>query len=326
MMRKYPVLYRTKHSWRVRWSLPTILVLCLFVGSFVSSCTGTGDAKTELSGAIQVDGSTALLPLVTKAARAFEKQNPLVHITVSGGGSFTGLNDVYNHKVNIGNSDVYASFAAYPNPDMTDHIVCVTPFSLITNLDVPVPSLTHDQIVAIFSTNELTNWKEVGGPDLPIVPIVRPATSGTRDTFRKYVLGGRDEGSGNQVLQQDSSTTVHDKVAQTHGAIGYLVQSGVDASVHPIAIDGKKATKDNIIAGNYTFWSYEHMYTLGDDNPIVSAFLDFMLSPTVRELALQNNYIPIGDMKLPQVKLAIHADGIPLSTIAWYPTRKREVN
>src|SRR5262245_49455645 len=117
MMRKYPVVYGLRRSWRARWSLPTILVLCLFVGIFISSCTGTDDAKTELSGTIRVDGSTALLPLVTKAAQAFEKQNPRVHIAVSGGGSFTGLNDVYNHKVHIGDSDVYASFAAYPNPD-----------------------------------------------------------------------------------------------------------------------------------------------------------------------------------------------------------------
>ena len=238
-----------------------------------------------------------------------------MHIPVSGGGSFTGLNDVSSRKVHIGDSDVYASFAAYPNPDMTDHIVCVTPFSVITNPGVQVPSLTHAQLVDVFSSNKLTNWKEVGGPDIPIVPIVRPSTSGTRDTFRKYVLGGRDEGSGNQVLQKDSTATVHDKVAQTPGAIGYLVQSAVDNEVHSLAIDGKYATKENIIAGKYTFWSYEHMYTLGDDNPIVAAFLDFMLSTTVRELALQNNYIPIADMPLPQVALTTSTAGRDSSLI-----------
>jgi phosphate transport system substrate-binding protein len=230
-----------------------------------------------------------------------------VHVTVSGGGSFKGLNDVSSNKVHIGDSDVYASFAMYPNPDMTDHIVCVTPFSVVTNPDIHIPSLTREQLVDIFSSNKLTNWKELGGPDIPIIPIVRPATSGTRDTFRKYVLGGRDEGSSNLVLQTDSTSTVHDKVAQTHGAIGYLVQAAIDANVHPIAIDGKNATKDDIVAGNYTFWSYEHMYTLGDDNPIVAAFLDFMLSPTVRDFARQKNYIPIGDMQLPKVALTKHA-------------------
>jgi phosphate transport system substrate-binding protein len=298
MTRKYPLSYNPQRSLRIIWSFPMILFFSLFVGLFVNSCAGSSGDSPQLSGTIKIDGSTALQPLVTRAAAAFEKLHPLVHITVEGGGSFTGLNDVSNRKVDIGDSDVYASFAAYPNPDMTDHLVCVTPFTMITNPDVPIPSLTHQQIVDIFSSNLLTNWKQVGGPDLPIVPIVRPATSGTRDVFRKYVLGGRDEGSGNQVLQQDSNAAVHDKVAQTLGAIGYLVKAAVDSNVHPIGIDGKSATKENIIAGTYTYWSYEHMYTLGDDNPIVAAFLDFMFSPTVQQLAQENSYIPIADMKL----------------------------
>jgi phosphate transport system substrate-binding protein len=295
-----------------------MLIFSLFVVFFVSSCTGSGSNGPQLSGSIRIDGSTALQPLVTLAAAAFEKQNPHVHVTVAGGGSFKGLNDVSSRKVNIGASDVYASFAAFPNPDMTDHIVCVTPFSVVTNPGVQIPSLTREQLVDIFSSSKLTNWKEVGGPDLPISPIVRPSTSGTRDTFRKYVLGGRDEGSGNLVLHTDSTATVHDTVAQTSGAIGYLVQAAVDSNVHPIAIDGKYATKDNIVAGRYTYWSYEHMYTLGDENPIVSAFLDFMLSSTVRELALQKNYIPIGDMQLPQVTLTKHAADSASPNVVWY--------
>ena len=300
MTREGHISYSLKHTHRITFSsLSKMFIFSLLVVVIVSSCAGPGGDSTQLSGTIKVDGSTALQPLVTQAAVAFQKEHPQVHITVDGGGSVTGLNDVSNRKVLIGDSDIYASFAAYPNPSMTDHIVCVTPFTLITNLDVPLPSLTQAQIVAIFSSNQLTNWKEVGGPDLPIVPVVRPPTSGTRDVFRKYVLGGRDEGSDNQVLQKDSSVAVHDKVAQTPGAIGYLSLSSVDKQVHPIAIGGKDANKDNIIAGTYTFWSYEHMYTLGDDNSVVSAFLDFMLSPSVREIAQRNSYIPIADMKLP---------------------------
>lgn len=324
MTRGCPISYHPRNSFR------SIVFSCmmpffgLFVVIFVSSCTGSGTNNPPLSGSIQIDGSTALLPLVSAAADAFDKQNPHVHITVSGGGSFTGLNDVTSGKVLIGDSDVYASFAAYPNPDMTDHIVCVTPFSVITNPGIQVPTLTRDQLIDIFSTNTITNWKYVGGPDMSIVPIVRPPTSGTRDTFRKYVLGGRDEGN---VLTTDSTTTVHDIVAQTPGAIGYLVQAAVDNKVHPIAIDGKNATKANIIAGTYTYWSYEHMYTLGDDNPIVSAFLDFMLlSPTVRELISQKSYIPISDMPLPQASSTTSPLVSDLPSVAWYPVEEREMN
>jgi phosphate transport system substrate-binding protein len=125
-------------------------------------------------------------------------------------------------------------------------------------------------------------------------------------------------------LQKDSTAAVHDKVAQTPGAIGYLGLAAVDKNVHPIAIGGKSATKENIVAGSYTFWSYEHMYTLGDDNPVVSAFLEFMLSPAVQELAQKDSYIPIGDMKLPQVALTRPAIGS--SSVVWYPAEKREMD
>ncbi len=326
MTSQYHTSHGPQRSLSLSRSFSKIVFFGLFVGILVSSCAGPSGANTQLSGTIQIDGSTALQPLVTEAAAAFEKQNPRVHIAVSGGGSFTGLNDVSSRKVHIGDSDVYASFAAYPNPDMTDHIVCVTPFSLVTHPSVMLPSLTRAQIIDIFSFNRLTNWKEVGGPDLSIVPIVRPSTSGTRDTFRKYVLGGRDEGTGNQVLQKDSNATVHDKVAQTTGAIGYLVQAVIDDKVHPIAIDGKYATKENIIAGTYTYWSYEHMYTLGDDNPIVFAFLNFMLSSTVQDLAQRDGYIPIRDMKLPQVALTGHTTGRDSPLVVSRLVREKEID
>jgi phosphate transport system substrate-binding protein len=153
-----------------------------------------------------------------------------------------------------------------------------------------------DGNVKIFSTGEITNWKDVGGPDLKIAPVVRPATSGTRATFRKYILGGRDENG--TLLTSDSSQTVLNAVAHQAGAIGYLAVSVLDASVHVVAIDGQTPTPANIEQGRYAFWGFEHMYTLGDPNSAVSTFLDFMLTPAVQGLARQLGYIPIADMNL----------------------------
>jgi phosphate transport system substrate-binding protein len=126
---------------------------------------------------------------------------------------------------------------------------------------------------------------------------VRPATSGTRDTFRKYILEGRDE-SG-KLLTTDSSDTVRDTVANTPGAIGYLAVPYVNSSVHTVTIDGATPTQDNIQSGKYLFWSFEHMYTLGDDDPVIDEFLNrFMLSPQAQGLALQLGYIPIANARL----------------------------
>jgi phosphate transport system substrate-binding protein len=233
-----------------------------------------------------------------------------------------GLDAVTNQKSDIGDSDIYADPAIYPDPNLTDHIVCVIPFTMVTGPGVTVTSLTHQQIIDIFSTGKIKNWQQVGGSNLPIVPVVRPGTSGTRATFRKYVLEGRDENG--TLLKTDSSTEVRNKVAHTPGAIGYLALSVLDPSVHALAIDGKNATQENIAAGSYTFWSYEHMYTLGDNNSLISSYLDFMLTPTVQQLAQKLSYIPIANMKLPKVGSVTH--GTSSSALTLSLLHESEVN
>src|SRR5579883_309855 len=91
-------------------SLGTLSALLL-----LAACTGPfTNPPAALSGHLQIDGSTALQPLVSKAATLFQQEHPQVRINVSGGGSITGLNDVTSHKVDIGNSDIYADPATRP--------------------------------------------------------------------------------------------------------------------------------------------------------------------------------------------------------------------
>src|SRR5215831_794816 len=211
-------------------------VMSLLVLALLTGCASSAGSSSGLSGRILVDGSTALQPLATAAASLFQRQHPQAHVEVDGGGSLFGLQSLINHQAEIGDSDVYADPAVYPDPNLTDHIVAVIPFTMIVGPGVTVTSLTQQQIIDIFSTGAIRNWKQVGGPDLPIVPVVRPATSGTRATFRKYILGGRDEIG--TLLRTDSSQTVRSTVAHTRGAIGYLALSVLDSSVKAIAIDG----------------------------------------------------------------------------------------
>jgi phosphate transport system substrate-binding protein len=289
------------------------LIACVL--SVLAGCTHTAGGGPPIQGQIKVDGSTALQPLTTAAAQLFQQQHAAA-IDVQGGGSLKGITDVTSHQVDIGDSDVYADPAAYPDPNLTDHLVCVIPFTMIVNPQVTgVANVTREQIIGIFSTGKYTNWKELGGPDVPIKPIVRPKTSGTRATFRKYILGGLDENG--TLLTSDSSQTVRDTVANTPGAIGYLALSVLDASVHAIGIDGQSASFSSITAGHYGFWGYEHMYTLGDDNPLVAAFLDFMLTPQVQQKAQSLGYIPIAAMQLAlRAHVAPVADSVTESEVA----------
>lgn len=286
----------------------------------LTGCAGPAASQVNLQGKISIVGSTALQPLAQDAAKMYQEQHQQVQITVGGKGSIFGLNAVTNHQTNIGDSDVYANPALFPDPNLTDHIICVIPFTMVVGPGIHITSLTRQQIIDIFSTGKIHNWQQVGGPDMPIVPVVRPATSGTRLTFRKYILQGGDEKG--TLLQTDSSQAVRDTVAHTPGAIGYLALSVVDNSVRSIAIDGQAATPTNIESGHYSFWSYEHMYTLGDDNPIVSSYLDFMYSAPVQELAAKHSYIPIAQMKLP----SLSSTGKDTNGTTWINVQESEGN
>lgn len=287
-----------RHSLITRGYAATgLLLMCMIL----ASCSLSGQTNTSLSGSLTLAGSTALQPLATQAAQLFEKQYPHIRVEVKGGGSLAGLTAVTNRQADIGNSDVYADPAIYPDPNLTDHLVCVIPFVMIANHDVPVSNLHKQDIIDIFSTGKITNWNQVGGPDLKIVPVVRPATSGTRATFRKYILAGRDEIG--TLLKTDSSKTVLETVSTTPGAIGYIAVPVVTDSVRVVAIDGQLPTRESIESGRYAYWGFEHMYTLGDTS-IIAAFLSFMLTPPVQQLAQQLGYIPISDMNVASVAVS----------------------
>ncbi|HTK11746.1 MAG TPA: phosphate ABC transporter substrate-binding protein [Ktedonobacteraceae bacterium] len=304
---------KKRYNPRLRRRSLQMLFAGLFMTILCSACTLPGNSTTtNLSGHITIAGSTALQPLAAQAATLFQKLHPNVHIEVQGIGSIKGLQEVTSNKINIGTSDIYADPALYPDPNLTDHIVCVIPFAMIVNPDISLPSLTPQQVIDIFSTGIYTNWAQLGGPDIPIVPVVRPSTSGTRDTFRKYVLGGRDERY--KPLNTDSSVEVLSRVAKTPGAIGYLALSVANSSVHTIALNQQQPTVNAISNGTYSFWGYEHMYTMGDDNAAINAYLDFMLTPQVQQLAQKLGYIPIGSMKLPSVGSTAAAGSTHLST------------
>lgn len=163
----------------------TILCALLFFLLLFSSCSFSGMPAQELQGTLKISGSTALGPLLDRARTLFEQQYPHVTIDIAETGSIQGLQDVVSGKVHIGSSDVYADFARYPDPNLTDHLICVIPFTMIVHPDLPVSSLTQEQIVRIFTTPEVLNWQEFGGPDLTIQPFVRKPSSGTRDTLSR---------------------------------------------------------------------------------------------------------------------------------------------
>lgn len=248
-----------------------------------STATEASTASTDTaSGSVTGSGSSALLPLAQDAADKFKASNPDITITLNAGGSGTGLKEVADGTVDIGNSDVEASakLEAAQASTLVDHKVCTIAVATIVNKDVAekVKGLTKQQLIDVF-TGKVTNWKEVGGPDEAVVLVTRPSTSGTRSLFGKYALDGNEEAS-NASLETDDSGTLLQTVAGQKGAIGYVALSYLvnNSTVATLAIDGAEPTLENVYSGKYPVWGYEHMYTKGEATGAVKAYLDYVVS------------------------------------------------
>ncbi|WP_435891505.1 phosphate ABC transporter substrate-binding protein PstS family protein [Lacticaseibacillus salsurivasis] len=255
-----------------------------------------GCGKQSNSQSITAVGSSALQPLVEAAAEQYQSDHLGVFINVQGGGSGTGLSQIQEGAVEIGNSDLFAEEKTGINAKkLVDHRVAVVGITPIVNKAVGVSDLTVVQLRRLF-TGEITNWKQVGGKDLPVVVVNRAQGSGTRATFEKWVLGDRQPMAAQE---QDSTGMVRSIVASTPGAVSYVAFSYVDKTVRPLALSGVKPTDQNVTTGAWPIWSYEHMYTKGAPTGLTKKFLAYIQSTTMQQkLVSKMGYIPMTAMKV----------------------------
>lgn len=240
-----------------------------------SSEAPSAETTADLSGSISMVGSTSMEKLANALSEAFMEEYPDVTVTAEFVGSGAGIEAVTNGTADIGNSsrslkDEEKAAGVVENVVAIDGIaVCVDPAN-------EVADLTKEQLTNIYN-GTVTNWKEVGGADEPIIVIGREAGSGTRGAFEELV---DLKDACKYANELDSTGAVIAKVASTPGAIGYASLDALDDSVKALSLEGVEATAENIKAGNYFLSRPFVMATKGEiseQNDLVQAWFDYVM-------------------------------------------------
>lgn len=259
---------------------------------------------------IQVKGSDTEVNLVQRLAESFMKKNPGYSIAVTGGGSGVGIAAIINKTTDLANAsrpmkDSEIAQAKANGVKPIGVVFAVDGLSVIVNPKNTVKSLTMDQIGQIYR-GELTNWKQVGGPDVPITLYGRQPNSGTFVFFREAVVRGD---YSNKMNQMNGNAQILEAVKKDAGGIGYVGIGYVvddagktDPGIHVLEVAKDSNSKpasplkmENILSGAYPLTRPLYQYFDGNNRAKVEAFIKFELSPEGVAIIKKDGFYPLTD-------------------------------
>ena len=285
-----------------------ILILFLLSSFIVASCNSSSQSPSNSSTKyIENKGSDTIVNLALAWAEKYQGENPDVRISVTGGGSGTGIAALINGTVGIANAsrsikeeEIAKAKSNSVNP--VEHIIARDAIAVIVNPENPVSELTLQQLSDIYS-GKINNWMEVGGEDRPIVRLSRETNSGTHVYFLETVLRLGDKENktlfSTDTLLLPSSEGIILEVRQNPNAIGYDGLGYVPHDLKMIAIakeDGGAYVLPSIPTVNdksYPIARDLYMYTDGEPTGIVKDYLDWILSDEAQEIVAKLGFVPV---------------------------------
>ena len=245
-------------------------------------------AATDLSGKVTTGGSTSMEKVIGALQEAFMEQNSGVDVTYDPTGSGAGITGAQEGSLDIGLSSRALKDG---ETGVSATVIALDGIGIIVNNANTVEDLTTDQIAAI-ATGEVTNWKEVGGPDAEIVMIGREAGSGTRDGFES-ILKVSDQCKYAQELTATGAVIA--AVQANENAIGYASLAALDDSVKALKVNGIACTEETVKDGSYTV-QRPFVFVTKDgaqQTPAVKAFIDFAASADAASLISNAGAVPV---------------------------------
>ncbi len=269
--------------------------------------------STSFAGSLQVKGSDTMVNLGQRFAEEFGKLNKEANVSVTGGGSGTGIAALIDNNVDIANASrrikkQEIERAKNNGVDVKEFTVAIDALSVIVHPSNKVDRLTLEQIGKIFR-GDITNWKDVGGVDRPINLYGRQSNSGTFVFFRELVLQGD---YSDRMNRMNGTSQIVESVRNDISGIGYVGVGSVYRNNKPV--DFVKAlrlsakggflglmdityspfNKEDVFSGNYPIARGLNMYSNGKPAGTAKAFLEFCVSDQGQKIAEQVGFYAIG--------------------------------
>lgn len=303
-----PIMTATIRQQSLNAYVASVVVLALIAIALVA-CGSAGDADD--SGpvrAIQNKGSDTLVNIALAWAETYRDVEPAVDIAVTGGGSGTGIAALINGTVDIANAsrpmkDNEIEDARANGIEPVQHVVAIDALAIILHPDNPVSQLTIGQLADIFA-GRITNWKELGGNDDPIIAVSRETNSGTHVYFLEEVVRRGEKENEDifapQTLLMPSSVGITSEVRRNPNAIGYDGLGYVDPAhekILAVALDGNSPfvmpSAESASDNSYPLSRNLFMYTAGEPEGALADYLAWILSPAGQQIVADLGFVPL---------------------------------
>lgn len=291
---------------------PLAPLLTFMLIALVSGCRRPPESSSEDAGTrpapvsgpqgtVTVKGSDTMVILAQRWAELFMKAHPEARIQVTGGGSGTGLAALINGTTDIALSsrpikDAEAQQVRQRDPQgPVELTVARDGITFYVHEGNPVDALSLAQLKAIY-LGDIKNWKDVGGPDAPIIVYSRESSSGTYAFVKEEVLGGED--FTERALTLPGTAAVVHAISLEKNGIGYgggAYARGVkELKVRKDPQDEALApTEENIRSGAYPLSRGLYFYLPRPATGIEKDFIDYALSAEGQQIVTQTGYFPV---------------------------------
>jgi len=286
-----------------------VISICALILPGCSQILPASEGSSAPISTIENKGSDTIVNLALAWAEKYQEIKPAVQLSVTGGGSGTGIAALINGTVDIANAsrrmkEEEKQKAIDNGSHPVEFVIARDAIAIIVNPENPVDNLTLEQISDIYS-GKINNWQELGGEDRPIVRLSRETNSGTHVYFLEEVirLGQKDNNTlfSSNTLLLPSSEGIGAEIRQNPNAIGYdgLGYVTDDLKVIGVAAGGSELyilpSSTTVHSGEYPIARDLYMYTNGVPAGAIQEYLDWILSDEAQKIVAELGFVPVSE-------------------------------